>query len=283
MTTLPWLADALRAEGCKVVEEGDWKHHYRSGSFSPYGVLWHHTGSTSSASNPFPTKNVLINGRPDLDGPLCQVGIGYDGVCHVISAGRANHAGACNGFGPFSSSQDGNSQLVGFEIDYDGTQAMSAAQKDAATRCSAAVLKRFNRDQGYAANHSETSTTGKWDTGGLSGNQIRALVGDYLENGSDDVPLTDDDIRKIWNAKTTNPVTGGETTMSQLLRWAYGDAHAVWRFPTTSPVDGAETDTLKLLRWSYGEVQPLQAQLADIQSQLDAITEQLGGDDARDK
>ena len=183
MSDIPWLADALRDEGCRVVEEGDWEHRGRDGSFAPYGVLWHHTGSTASYSNPFPTKNTLINGRPDLAGPLCHVGIGYDGVCHVIAAGRANHAGACNGFGPFSSSQDGNAQLVGFEIDYDGTQHMSPEQKDAATRCSAAVLKRFNRNEDYAARHAETSTTGKWDTGGVTGDQLRAMIRDYFENG----------------------------------------------------------------------------------------------------
>lgn len=184
--TLDWLADALRAEGCTVVEEGNWRARGRPGTFDPYGVLWHHTGTTTSMSNPFPTKNTLIDGRPDLAGPLCQVGIGYDGVCHVIAAGRANHAGACNGFGPFTSAEDGNAQLVGFEIDYDGTQAMSAAQQDAATRCSTAILKRFKKDQGYAANHKETSTTGKWDTGGMSGDQLRALIKARLDGGGQD-------------------------------------------------------------------------------------------------
>lgn len=185
-TDLSWLADALRAEGCRVVEEGNWQARGRPGAFAPTGVLWHHTGSTSSQSNPFPTKDVLINGRPDLAGPLCHVGIGYDGVCHVIAAGRANHAGACNGFGPFTSAEDGNTQLVGFEIDYDGTQAMSAAQQDAATRCSTAVLARLGKDEGWAANHRETSTTGKWDTGGLSGDQIRKLIKDRLAGTGED-------------------------------------------------------------------------------------------------
>jgi hypothetical protein len=188
---LTWLADALRAEGCKVIEESGWKNRGRSGSFAPYGVLWHHTAATASTSNPFPSKNVLINGRSDLPGPLCQVGIDYNGGCHIIAAGRANHAGACNGFGPFSSSQDGNAQLVGLEIDYNGTQPMSAAQKDAATRASAAILKKFKRDYNYAARHAETSTTGKWDTGGVTGDQLRKMIKDYMAgggSGGDDMP-----------------------------------------------------------------------------------------------
>lgn len=189
MTTIPWLADALRDEGCRVVEEGDWEHRGRPGSFEPTGVLWHHTGSTASESNPFPTKSVLINGRPDLEGPLCHVGIGYDGVCHVIAAGRANHAGACSGWGPFTSSEDGNTQLVGFEIDYDGTQAMSAAQFDAATRCSAAVLKRLGHDEEWAARHEETSTTGKWDTGGVTGEELRGAIRSYLAGEDQGEPM----------------------------------------------------------------------------------------------
>lgn len=192
---LTWLADALRAEGCKVVEESGWKSRGRpssTGSFNPYGVLWHHTAATASYSNPFPSKSVLINGRSDLPGPLCQVGIGYDGVCHIIAAGRANHGGECNGFGPFSQG-DANAQLVGFEIDYNGTQPMSPEQKDAAARASVAVLKKFGRKENYVAIHKETSTTGKWDTGGVSGDQARSLTKKQFEAGSKPPPEPEDD------------------------------------------------------------------------------------------
>lgn len=256
MTTITWLADALRAEGCRVVEEGDWKHRGRPGTFEPYGVLWHHTGSTASSSNPFPTKNVLINGRPDLEGPLCHVGIGYDGVCHVIAAGRANHAGACNGFGPFTSNQDGNAQLVGFEIDYDGTQAMSSAQRDAATRCSAAVLKRFNRNEDYAARHAETSTTGKWDTGGVTGDQLRGMIRDYL-NGDDDVSA-----KEVWQTdglieapdRVSDNYWAGATFMHNMGEWV-------------------------LACRDYTQAAgPIQAKLDAIQSQLDALAARLDAD-----
>ena len=70
---------------------------------------------------------MCVNGRPDLPGPLAHVVIGYDGVCHVIAAGRANHAGESNGNGPLATG-DVNAQLVGAEIDYDGTQPMGSAQ-----------------------------------------------------------------------------------------------------------------------------------------------------------
>lgn len=215
MQQLSWLADALRAEGCRVSEQSGWQNRYRPGSFNPYGVLWHHTGTTTSYSNTHPTLNTCINGRPDLAGPLCQVMIGYDGICYVISAGRANHAGACNGFGPFTSQRDGNDQLVGFEIDYDGTQHMSPEQEDAATRCSAAVLKKFGRDEEYAARHAETSTTGKWDTGNMTGDQLRALIRNYLQHGGQ--PTSEEDFEMMGWVKSKDSSAQFVYTGTQLV------------------------------------------------------------------
>ena len=218
-----WLADALRAEGCTVVEEGDWKHRGRpssTGSFNPYGVLMHHTGATASTSNPFPSKSTLINGRSDLPGPLCHVGVGYDGVCHVIAAGRANHGGDCRGSGPIPSG-DANAMLIGVEIDYNGTQPISAAQKDAATRVAAACIKRFKRNSDYVRIHAETSTTGKWDTGGVSGSTWRSLVTTQIQTGGDDVPLTQGEIDSIanavWARQFTSSWSAKPSTASGLL------------------------------------------------------------------
>lgn len=186
---LPWLADVLRAEGCKVKEYDDWKSRGRpssSGQFNPYGVDLHHTGTKTSYSNPNPTLSTCVHGRSDLPGPLCQVLIGYDGVCHVIAAGRANHAGEHSGAGPFPSG-DGNAMMVGFEVDYSGSQAVSPEQADAAIRATAAVLRKFGRSEAYCQGHKETSVTGKWDPGktGPSSSlyhmsEVRGYVADEL-------------------------------------------------------------------------------------------------------
>jgi len=190
-TWATWLPDALRAEGCTVVTYDGWKNRGRpasTGEFDPYAALWHHTGTHSSKADPNPSLSVCINGRPDLAGPLCQVLIGYDGVCHVIAAGRANHAGTCNGAGP-TKSGDGNAQMVGFEIDFDGSQQMSDVQYDAAIRAGAAVVKHYEHDQDYCLGHKETSTTGKWDPGGYSMDAMRKAVKDHLASGGgDDMP-----------------------------------------------------------------------------------------------
>ena len=194
-----WLADALRDEGCDVREYQGWKSRGRpssSGSFDPYAVLVHHTGTKTSKSNPCPTLTTCVNGRSDLPGPLCQVVIGYDGVCHVIAAGRANHGGECNGDGP-TSSGDANAQMIGIEVDYSGSQDVSQVQADATVRASAAILRRKGKDASYCRGHKETSTTGKWDPGkdGSSDpdyrmDEVRGYIRDRLAGGGEDEDMT---------------------------------------------------------------------------------------------
>lgn len=216
---LTWLAQALRDEGCRVSETQGWASRGRpssTGSFAPYGTLWHHTGTTSSPSNPAPTLQMCINGRSDLPGPLCHVLIGYDGTCHVVAAGRANHAGSNRGSGPIPAG-DGNAQMVGFEIDYDGTQAMSQAQYDATTRASVACLKRFNRSSDYTRMHAETSTTGKWDCGGTSGEQIRDSVTNYLQG--DDMPSADEVAAATWNRALGHEGFDMEVALQRIYTW----------------------------------------------------------------
>jgi hypothetical protein len=183
MATIPWLVDVLRAEGVQVVVEGDWLNRMRPGDFNPIGVLWHHTAATSSASNPHPALNVCINGRSDLPGPLCQALVDYNGVFHVISAGRCNHAGTARASGPIPAG-DGNTMLIGWEIDYNGVdQHMTSAQYNASLKATAAVLRRLGRDASYARGHRETSVTGKIDPSFIDLNVMRSDVAALL-NGA---------------------------------------------------------------------------------------------------
>jgi len=178
---ISWLADVLRGAGVEVVEEGSWLSRSAGSSFSPIGVLWHHTAAPSSASNPHPALNICINGRSDLPGPLCHALVDYFGVFHVISANRANHAGRSAGSGPIPAG-DGNTLMVGWEIDYAGDggggvrQQMTAAQYDASVAATAAVLDRLGRDSSYARGHRETSTTGKIDPSFIDLDSMRADV-----------------------------------------------------------------------------------------------------------
>ncbi len=119
---------------------------------------------------------LCIEGRPDLDGPLCHGLIGFDGTVHLISAGRANHAGEAKMSGP-NPSGDGNVLYVGFEWDYQGVeQAPSTEQYDAAVRATEAVLNHLDRPADAARGHLETSVTGKIDPGNVDLDGFRADV-----------------------------------------------------------------------------------------------------------
>jgi hypothetical protein len=183
MATIPWLADVLRGAGVQVVEEGNWLGRAVSVSFNPIGVLWHHTAAASSPTNPHPALNTVINGRSDLQGPLAQALVDYNGVFHVISAGRCNHAGAARASGPIPAG-DGNTMLIGWEIDYDGVnQHMTDAQYSASLKATAAVLRQLGRDASYARGHRETSTTGKIDPSFINLDSMRADVAALLAGG----------------------------------------------------------------------------------------------------
>jgi len=215
-----WIADALRAEGCRVAEYSGWKSRGRpssTGAFSPYGVTLHHTGTTTSASNPNPTLGTVVNGRSDLPGPLCHVLIGYDGTCHVVAAGRANHAGTSGGTGPFPAG-DGNALTLGFEIDYSGSQPVSSSQGEAVLRATTACLRHYGRSAAYCIGHKESSTDGKWDPGRDGSrspyylmDNVRAQVAQRLAGdsggGGDDVQQEEDEMI-IWKACGGNTVPG---------------------------------------------------------------------------
>lgn len=156
---ITWLANRLRNAGLSVVEHDGWKTRGRPasiGSFNPSGVLLHHTAARSSSSNPVPSLSTVIRGRSDLPGPLCHVLIGYNGGCHIIAAGRANHAGEARASGPMPAG-DGNTLYVGIEIDYHPDyQMMTRAQRNSAVVASAAIVTRLGHGRRYVRAHKET-------------------------------------------------------------------------------------------------------------------------------
>lgn len=166
-----WLAAVLRDAGCKVKTYDGWVSRGRpitSGGFDPQGLLIHHTGTHTSMKNPAPSVRVCIDGRMSgpspLPGPLCQAVLGFDGLYHVIAAGRANHAGSAQASGPMPAG-DGNELYIGFEVDYSGSQDMGALQYEALIKGSAAVLEKLGKPASFARGHKETSSAGKWDPG----------------------------------------------------------------------------------------------------------------------
>lgn len=157
---ITWLANRLRNAGLDVITHGDWQDRGRptsTGGFNPVGVLMHHTaGPTATDANGAPSLTTVINGRSDLPGPLCHVLIGWQGACHIIAAGRANHAGEARASGPVPAG-DGNDLYVGIEIDYAAPgQHPSQAQRDSAYLAAAAIVTRLGHGANYVRAHRET-------------------------------------------------------------------------------------------------------------------------------
>lgn len=185
---LTWLASALRDAGLRVEEVPGWERAGRPRAFEPEAVLMHHTAFRATAADPHPALETVVQGRPGLRGPLCHVLVDRDGVCHVVAAGRANHAGEAIDSGPVPGG-DGNTSYVGIEIDYAPqepySQQPNAAQGEAAVAAAAAILARLGQDADHVRYHAETSTAGKWDPGNtVDADEFRRRVRAVLDASS---------------------------------------------------------------------------------------------------
>lgn len=221
----------LKKWGLKFVEIPGWSTHNRNSKGAWGGVngfIWHHTGADIDAADAKSyASGTLYRGRPDLPGPLCHFSIGRDGTVYLVGWGRANHAG---GGDPVvlqhvinedysgqlhptrgnSNGVDGNAHFYGVEIQYSGSNEMSAAQYTAARRLSAAVLDFHVWSEKSVIAHGEWSSD-KWDPGHAPGKimampAVRDDVAATLKAGpdqEDDVALTDADVSKVADAVFT--------------------------------------------------------------------------------
>lgn len=201
-----WIADEFRAAGLTVIEVEGWENRGRPASTGAYepdeGVTNHHTGTTSSAGAPGPTLKTLIEGRPDLPGPLAPWSVRFDGVVVVIAAGRCNHAGRIGkgGVPGAAIGADGNALFMGDEVDTNGTQTMPAAQRHSIAVTNAVYLKHKDRGVDRVHRHADISGTGKWDLGSLTTAQLRSDAGAALTELEDGMPLSDADKEFIRDA-----------------------------------------------------------------------------------
>lgn len=172
------MADAFRAAGLSVIETEGWKNRGRPasvGAFNPRGpVTVHHTGTRTTIANPGPTLRVLIEGRPDLPGPLCHWTTRRDGVVVMVAAGRANHAGRIYAATPgMPDGGDGNTFALGNEVDIDGRQPLTKAQRHSIAVTTRVVLDHFGVPVEYAHRHADIAPGIKWDIGELTTAQVR--------------------------------------------------------------------------------------------------------------
>lgn len=149
--SLLWLPDVLRAWGLKVQAVDGWQSRGHGDFGKPLGVLCHHTCGPRDGD--IRDLHVLVDGRPDLAGPLCNLGLARSGVFWVVAAGKAWHAGA----GYWQGVTDGNAHLIGIEAENvgDGSDPWPAVQMEAYKRGCAAILTHIKALPIMAAGHKE--------------------------------------------------------------------------------------------------------------------------------
>lgn len=149
---LTWMPAVLEAAGLKVAEVEGWAHSGRAEMGTVQGVMVHHTVGPKLGN--MPSLKTLINGRSDLPGPLCNLGLGRDGTWYVVAAGRANHAGV----GSWKRVRTGNSSFIGIECENTGRAddlPWPAVQMDALRRGCAELLRHSARDVSWCIGHKE--------------------------------------------------------------------------------------------------------------------------------
>jgi hypothetical protein len=174
--SLAWLPDALMRAGLKVALVDGWDIRGRGDVGQTLGVLCHHTAGPRNGN--MPSLDTLIHGRPDLNGPLAQLGLGRDGTYYVIAAGRCNHAGA----GVWQEVTTGNTNLIGIEAENTGLPndtPWPAVQVDAYQRGVAAILKHAGLGAERCAGHKEYAPNRKTDPS-LDMSAFRASVSSIL-------------------------------------------------------------------------------------------------------
>lgn len=186
---------ALRREGSRVVEVGDWRHHNRNskGPWGPvHGVMIHHTATSGSAR----TVAICRDGYAGLPGPLCHGVITKDGRVHLVGYGRANHAGLGDDDvlkaviaeralpADNEANTDGNRHFYGFECENqgDGRDPWPAAQLEAIERAAAAICRHHGWTERSVIGHLEWQP-GKPDPRGFTMGGLRERIAARLQAG----------------------------------------------------------------------------------------------------
>ena len=224
--SLVWLSDVLYAAGLKVAEHDGWKTR-GLGDVGPIkGVLCHHTAGPAHGN--MPSLDTILNGRPDLRGPLAQLGLGRDGTFYVLAAGLCQHVG----LGSWQGISTGNANLIGIEAENTGLPADSPwpdVQMDAYHRGVAAILAHLNLTAEFCAGHKEFALpTGRKDDPDFDMNPFREAVAQYLSGTARPPTL-------IPAVEPATPTSPGRPT---LRRGATGDLVRIVQNKCGVTVDG---------------------------------------------
>lgn len=202
-----------------------------SSSFFPGGHVCHHDAIATRWTSP---PSILINGRSDLAGPLCNFALASDGTVWLVAAGRANHAGEGGWMG-----LSGNSSVWGTEAQNSGLgdQQWPKVQVEAYARLCAATAEYSGFTQDHVCFHREWAAgrkidpQGPWEGGGSwgGGGTWRAKVAENIKGGAFQradleflVPLIGEDIMRLIgtepNGKTIRYLVYGNGLMRTISK-----------------------------------------------------------------
>ena len=117
-----WLADELRRWGLPVAEVDGWRDLGKP-TLDLGGTMAHHD-ALSSSTTARAALALMVHGRSDLPGPLCNLWLDDDNdhtaatgdpIVYVVASGKANHAGDGDWYG-----LRGNSRFIGIEARNNG-------------------------------------------------------------------------------------------------------------------------------------------------------------------
>lgn len=195
------LAAILRGADLPVLEVAGWQGRGRGPLDAVDCIIVHHTAS-GAQTGAFPSRNVLVNGRPDLPGPLAQLAVtrpvpGQTAMWACVAAGLANHAGAVRQ--PWQA----NAHALGVECENDGVgERWAPVLLDVLARGLAALAVAYDVPTARILGHREVcDPPGRKIDPTTSMIDLRAAVArerTRLENPL--MALTDDDARKIGKA-----------------------------------------------------------------------------------
>lgn len=202
MFKLIWLPAILRAAGLAVVEVPGWQTRGHGDSGEIKGILCHHTATRNPGHLNYPSLGVVRDGRRDLAGPLCHLGLALDGTFYVVAAGRPYHAGP----GSWQGIINGNSQLISIEAENDGTpnDPWPSVQMECYARGCAAVLDYIGAKPIMCAGHKEYAPRRKPDPS-FDMNAFRVRVEHYMKDSHEIVSVPapgDKDVR--WLQRVLN-------------------------------------------------------------------------------
>ena len=151
MPYLTDLAGVARKTSLEVIEVTGWETRGRGPMSDVRAVVCHHTATLNRTAD-MPSLNTLINGRPDLSGPLSHFGLSRSGKVYVIAAGRCNHAGTVR------NPSWGNSHSIGIEAEATGTDSSwPEVQLAAFAQLCRVLVDHFGLDVSVVLGHKEVA------------------------------------------------------------------------------------------------------------------------------